>query len=292
MSETEAVANVATEAPAITQESVVTESVAVPAVVAPEVKVDEKLSSRFAALSKKQKQLDAQENSLKSKEQEISKFRETMLEQEARKAAAKDNPLKFIQDEYGLSYEDIAHSFVNAQVPDPVDPMAAKLAALEEKLAKQEALALEKENQLKAQDHEQKRNEYKSVIETDMKEYPLLSAYLSPDAIIETVTKHYQDTGEIKPHKEIMEAYESFYESKLEAISKIDKVKSKLGIAITSPIPETPKQAAPAKQDAKVPVTLSNQTGGSPIPIKDFSDMTPLEQKAYQVNKIKALLGR
>jgi hypothetical protein len=176
------------------------------------------------------------------------------------------------------------------KVPEVVDPVQAKLAALEEKIAKQEALLKEKEEATIAQQRAREQQEYKSMVATDLAEFPLTSAYVDADMIMNTVIKHYQETNEIRPHKEVMAEFEAFYESKLEAIAKIDKVKSRFGA------PSAPAKVesvdTPPKQEAKVPVTLSNQAGGTPIPMKSVDDMTQKELREYQITKLKAMRAK
>jgi hypothetical protein len=118
-----------------------------------------------------------------------------------------------------------------------------------------------------------------------MTEFPLTSAYIDAEVIIDEVVSHYNKTGIVRPHKEVLAELESFYESKLEAISKIDKVKSRFG-SPSKPVTEGVKDSPVA---SKIPVTLSNQAGGSPIPIKSVDDMSPSELREYQINKLKAL---
>jgi hypothetical protein len=126
-----------------------------------------------------------------------------------------------------------------------------------------------------------------------MNEFPLAKLNHDADFIIETINRHYQSTGQVLQHKEVLAQYEEYYEEKLEAMNNIDKVKQKLGLGVTPQIApviepvEDVKKSEASKPAAKPAQTLSNKTA-TPAPMKSLDDMNDKERLAYAASILRA----
>lgn len=218
----------------------------------------ERFAAKFAALSRKEKEirtreaamqkqladLEAKINSIKSQEEEITKFRNLP-------SRLKQEPLKVLE-ESGLSFQQLAEMVLNDGKPtqDMVmqeyeKKVMGKVQELEQKLAEKEA----KEAQER---HEAALGQFKAQL-TDFvnnnAEYELIKANDAVEVVYELIEQHYAETQQILSNKEASDAVEEYLLEEAKKLVDRDKVKKLL----TPPTPTKP--AAPT---GKTSTTLSN----------------------------------
>lgn len=189
---------------------------------------DPKFASRFAALSRKEKELMVKERTLK----------ETVAQAEAYKKAvadAKKNPLSLIQAAGYKDLEEYLGTIINGE-PEP-DPFRQKVDTIEQKIA-----AYEKDIQEQAQrQHEaRKQSELNSIlgdintfVESNPEKYEAISAYNGISDVWELIQRKYIETkGQVHlTIGEAADAVEQYYlevaEADRQRLARVKKLQAK-----------------------------------------------------------------
>jgi len=217
---------------------------------------DDKFAAKFAALSRKEKQLRAKEVALENRLKEMeAKFASKQSENSKYidPERLKREPLK-VMEETGLTFKQLAEMVMNDGkattehiLSEQEERIAAKIKALEDKLAEKEAKEAKER-------HEAQLSAFKSELENFVattEDYELIRAEEATELVYEVIEAHYNKTadeqgmnGIILSNKEAADAVENYL---LENAKKLTQVK-KLQPA-----------AAPAKPaEKKAATTLSN----------------------------------
>lgn len=211
---------------------------------AKEPEKDDKFSSRFAALAKREKAIQAREAKIKEMETRFSSI-------DKQDAEFKSNPIKFLQDRYGLSYNDLTQLVLNDNKPTP----EMKVRELEEKLT-----AFERQKQDEAKKAEEERingvinkfmGEIGSFVDDNANEFELIKAHgEGKELIYNVIDQHLSRTGRMLSIKEAAEHVEKYLTDEAQRFLNLNKFKPK----------EAPKEAPKAELKAAVtPKTLTNQ---------------------------------
>jgi len=243
-----------------TVEAPVADAVAADAapVEAPKAEVTEaeqKFAARFAALSRKEKQMRQQESKLQQQMQELqAKLQSFETEQktfEPFKAIPdrlKREPIKVLQEQ-GFTVEQLAEMILNDGNPtqdmkmsEYERRMSQKLEEMEKKIAEKEA----KEQEAKySAAVEQFKGQLVDFINKD-ETYELIKANDQADLVFQIIEQHHDETGEILSNKEACDAVEEYLLEEAKKLVDREKVKKLLQ-------PQPPK----APQGKSSP-TLSN----------------------------------
>jgi hypothetical protein len=231
-----------------------------PAVEVPKVEVPKQedfLAPKFAALTRKEKEVRAREAALKARETEASK-RWAEIESKSKSVAEteagllaemKRNPLKFME-KHGLSFDQMTEMQLNEQNPTPQMMIERMKAELDEKYSKELAelkgSLTAKEKAAQDQAVERAVSEYKASISTFIKEnaetYELVANNDATDLMFETAENFYQQTGQVPDLSKLAAAVEEHLEEQAREIFKLKKFQT-----------AQPKATAP-----KTAQTLSN----------------------------------
>ncbi|MEZ0208570.1 MAG: hypothetical protein ACAH17_00130 [Candidatus Paceibacterota bacterium] len=243
------------------------QTVETPEVVAVPEKKDDFLAPKFAALSRKEKQVRAEEARIKAERAEIQRLREeyeskskTSQDSESEfMAKLKKNPLKTLS-EMGFSYEQLTQMQLNDENPTPQMLIEQMRAEMEEKYSKE--LNSVKETLKEKEEREAKdkyeaavsgyRSELSSFVESNADKYELIVANDATDLMFETAEAFYEATkAEGKPrvpsHQEIADAVEAHLEERAREILKLKKFQT---------APKT--EAKPGAKNPQTAPTLSN----------------------------------
>lgn len=224
---------------------------------------DDKFASKFAALSRKEKQVREQEKALnaerqriKAMETELKRLQERLSgEDTSLKARLKKEPLKVLE-ENELSFEQLSEMVLNDGNPTPQRMMEQLKAELQREY-KTEVEQLRE--QLKAKEEREEKERYaqavdgfkaelKQLIDTN-DEFELTRANQAYDLVFDVVEEYYNKTGKVLGHDEAARYVEQHLEEEANRILQLKKVQSKL---------QKPAQPPP-KVDAKpTSPTLSN----------------------------------
>lgn len=240
---------------------------AVPVKTPEEAKQEERLSSKFASLTKKEKEIRAKELEIKtlskSMDEERKKIAEERKEYEtwkAKKARAKESPWEYLE-EGGLTYDELTQAALSGKRPAVRDPRTDSALSEIEKIKRDMELS-----QKAAQEREEKAaiNEWKSeakrVAETTPEKYEAIRTFNAFDVVYQVADEKYRADGTQLSYEEALDIVEDYYASELDALlakaSSLNKFKSKF-----SAQPAKPADAAKASKDSNAknePSTLTN----------------------------------
>ena len=187
---------------------------------------------KFAALSRKERDIRARETELAELEE---KFRSMEQEPEVPlEHRLRSNPLKVLE-ELGLGYETLTDLALNDGKLTPDMQMQLIKDELE---ADYQAKFQELERRLEEKDAKDQDEKYNSILSGFMDEiknhvasddkYELIQANDASDVVYEVMEEHYEESGNILSIQEAAEAVESYLEEEAEKLLKLQKIQSRL----------------------------------------------------------------
>ena len=231
---------------------------------AKEPEKNDDFSRKFAALSRREKEIRAKEveydKRIAELEQRFNSFNqqsepepEPELPIEYR---LKKDPLRALE-EMGLSYDKLTELALNDGKLTPEMQMKLMREELEgdykKKFEELENRLLEKEksDEQKRYDDIQRgfKNEIDEYVNSNLDKYELIQANEANDIIYDVIEEHYNDTGRILDIEEAAQAVENYLEEEAEKLLKLGKLRSKFNINDELEQKESPRQSQ---------VTLSN----------------------------------
>lgn len=264
-------------------------------------KIDESFAKKFAALSRKEKQLKHQERQMQLKIQEMEqriKAQEDSLSPYRKlkeSLDSKQNPLDALSA-LGLDYKKLTDEFILRPEPTEQDKVQSyvksleeKLAAIENKLSKQDEESKKAQEEAKKAQQERAKQNYLShlneYVEKNAEKYELIKANDAADLIYEVMEAHYnrteQETGEpeILSEEQAADMVEAHLLEEAKKIAQANKIKGLLGV-----------QAKPQQEPQKTPTgksqTLSNNMSQQ-VPTKTEKYMSDEESKRYIASMLK-----
>jgi len=235
---------------------------------APESENYDNFDRKFAALSRKERDIRARESELAELEEKFQSMEqepEMPLEQRLRA-----NPLKVLE-EMGLGYETLTDLALNDGKLTPDMQMQLIRDELE---ADYQSRFSDLEQRLEERDEKEQDEKYDSILSGFMEEiqnhvatddnYELIRANDAGDVVYEVMEEHYNQSGNILSIDEAAEAVESYLEEEADKIVNLQKVRSRLNINELEPRDEyrqsqvTLSNAHAAQANERVGRTLSD----------------------------------
>jgi len=229
---------------------------------APEV--DSRMAAKFAALSRKERQIRDRERQLQQQMTELEKRMEAMKSSEGEVAKYKSMPERLrkeplkVLEESGLTMDEFTEMLLNGGSPtkememrDSEKRILSKVEELEKKLADKEKAEAEGK-------YEQQLEAFVADLTkfaNDEAEYELIRANDAVSLVYSVIEQHHSETGEILSNKDACDAVEEYLLGEAKKLVDREKVKKLFGADNTASKP------APGKQS----VTLSN-TQASQVP--------------------------
>lgn len=187
---------------------------------------------KFAALSRKERDIRARETELAELE---DKFRSMEQEPEVPlEHRLRSNPLKVLE-ELGLGYETLTDLALNDGKLTPDMQMQLIRDELE---ADYQSKFHDLERKLEERDARDQDEKYNSILSGFMDEiknhvasdekYELIQANDASDVVYEVMEEHYEESGNILSIDEAAEAVESYLEEEAEKLLNLQKIKSRL----------------------------------------------------------------
>jgi hypothetical protein len=248
---------------------------------------DDFLAPKFAALTRKEKQVREMERAVKAQQAEIEKMRtewesKSKASQESESqllSKLKKNPLKALS-ELGFSYEQLTEMQINDENPTPqmlMEQMRAELEAkMEEKYGKITENLKEKEEREAREQYETAVNSYKSelseFVKANAETYELIAANNATDLMFESAEEYFKKYQQVPDMQELAKAVEEHLEERANDILKLKKIQNKFAKA--------PAETKPSKETAP---TLSN-TLAAEVP-KSGSKLLTAEQSLKEAAK-------
>lgn len=235
--------------------------------------IDEKLSSKFAALSRKEKLIKQQEMQFKQQEsqfrQQQSEFQKQLdaikaeneklkAEYEQYKAGVRKNPLAKLQEE-GYDFEKLTEMQLNEGRPTPEMLLERTKAELETgykseiekikaELAEKEKAAQEAAEKAELERQEEIKQNYQTeiaqFIEQNSADYELINLNNAQGVVYDVVEQFYEEHGRILSLKEAADFTEKYLEEEASKLLKAKKLNKQ---------PQTPQS------EKKESLTLSNE---------------------------------
>lgn len=262
-------------------------------------KVEQPHSSRFAALTRKEKESRQREQAASERLAAAEAREKAVQEREARWEAARKNPLTMLR-EAGFTYGDLTTAIATGEFKEPeVDPIDAKLSPFKKQLedALPQVTALTKEiEQLKAQlsakeqrsAHDQAVQEIHDVIKSDATKYELCTVMgeEAVDLVKDVIVEYWKENQKLLDYAEATTIVEQYYEREyVERLASTQKLKSRFPSAPSPTAPKAPKQSAPKEPES--PKTLTQSlTSGSEAKV-DIDSMSKSEAIAYLAKKLQ-----
>ncbi len=252
----------------ITEQAAQAEPQEAPAVEPPKPEVmPDKFASKFAALTRKEKELRQREQAIVAKLAEAEK-RAKELEERASKEKSledmiKENPLRALREKYGYDFDKLAEMQLNDENPTADMKLDRRAKELEEKtlsrIEQLEKQIAEKEEQAKKAQYEAITKQFKQEISKEISSnpevYELILANEAENEVFDLIETYYNQTAEYQDGVMVKEGIiltvqdaakhvEDHYEEEAKRILKLKKFN---------------KQTSPEEQEKKVAApTLSN----------------------------------
>lgn len=237
---------------------------------------EEAVSSKLAAIAKRDKAALMAMRAAKAKEAEIEARELKLKEQEAKYSQKPANPIEALM-RAGFSYKDATDYVLNGEKISPeleVKKVRSELDEYKASQAEERRIADEKALQDTRQQQQEALDGFKGqindFIEAHAEEYELISLHESQDLVFATINEHLKKTKEagkpkilsIKEASDLVEQY--LYEKIEESVNKAKRFKSKF-----TPITEEKKENTSASK------TLSNSmtsSAASTLPARTEQD--------------------
>jgi len=233
-------------------------------------------SSRFAALSRREKQLIEREKRLKDVEVKAKDSDSKLQSWETRKAELKKNP-DLIFEEIGMSFEDLVSFKLGVQEEAEkknLDPnelykkIKADLEAeLQNKFKEKEDSELkakeEAEIQKSAQIIESFKKDIEDTIKSQTDKYEIINYQGDYNLVYEVIENYFNEHNEVLPLEEAANHVESYLEELVEGATKLKKIQSKFAPKVETPTQPTSKASEISKAIDNTPKTLSNSLQSS-----------------------------
>jgi len=243
----------------------------------------ERWGSKFAALSRKEKDLRIKEQELAAREQEIKDLAQI-------KDRIKSDPLSTLSDEFGLTFDEIAKMQL-AQLDGNDTPIRLKQLEnkFEQRFAELQKREAEQEVKLQQSKHEEAITQFKSQISDafDAGDFPAAQVVQDlgfTDMIeqaYEVVNQHYEQTGRILTPQEALQGVEKYYAPRLKDKGLLKKVEDE-----TETETVQTKQVEQPKSNSKSK-TLSNEHTKQVSPPEPDRPLTPEEEHEKFMNALQ-----
>jgi len=229
---------------------------------------EDKFAAKFAALTRKEKEIRQRETQyqqeltkIKAEREELTKWRGEKDTSESQLAKrAKDNPLKFLEEQ-GFTFEDLMKMQLNEQNPTPEMLIKRNREELESGYKKElqelrDSMAAKEEKEAQTK-YEQTvsgfKNEISEFIDGNEDAYELIRMNDAKELVFDVIQEYYQNTGRVLSIEDAAKHTEGHLEEEAKKIFEAKRF----------------KQSAPKKEEPvgnKAAPTLSN-TQSSEVPI-------------------------
>lgn len=222
-------------------------------------KQDDKFSSKFAALSRKEKMLLDKERQLKTMEDKFKNY-------EAIEKRVKSNPLEFLK-EYGFTYSDLTNFVLNDGKPTPdleVKSVREEMAALKKELEERETKKQQEhlETTLKAF-----KADIGKYVKSDVDKYELLNLSQDPvELVYSIIEEHFKSTETVLTTQEAADAAEKYLEDEAKKYLGVKKFQQKQETTVAKPAAEkTMSTTLSNSMDSKSPSTPDELDPNDPL---------------------------
>jgi DNA repair exonuclease SbcCD ATPase subunit len=269
----------------------------------PEAKKEEdRFAAKFAALSRKEKQIRQREQELEKRLRDIEtrakEAEEKLSRAEGWKEQIKKDPFKAL-DDAGLTYQELIERSLKGEEMTPekkqqmmLQEMNERIERLNAELKKRDEESEKRQQMLQQQQaqaiEKQFRGEIQKFLDSKKDDFPLLS--MSEDAVDEvfTAVDEYAKENPVSSFEEalalieqVVPHLESYYDEDIKKRLNHPKLKEKLGL-LNTPASEPSK---PVSKNSSA--TLSNSLSQQPAAPKSAAQLSEEESKRYAASMLK-----
>jgi hypothetical protein len=196
---------------------------------------EESMASRFAALAKKNKQVDQKERAARDREAALEAREAKIKELEERLNApkAKKNPIQLLMDE-GYTLAEANEFYLNNEMPTAehkVKNLETRLEKFErEAREKDEKRAADEKSSLEAQNQkviEEFKVSIGSFIEKNSEKFELVKLYDAKETVFQTIEQYFEQHQKVLSIDEAAQLVEAYLEDELDKATKTKKYQSK-----------------------------------------------------------------
>lgn len=251
---------------------------------AEEKKPDDFLAPKFAALTRKEKEIRAKETAIKQREAELEQKLKDMeaklAESQAFQTKLKESPLSTLRDQ-GLTFQQLAEMQLNEENPSVEVQLKRMKAELESKTLG-EVEALKKMLADKEQAQAQKayddavaayKGQLDEYVSQNAEKYELILANDATDLLLTVAEQYFETHKKVPDMSEVADAVEAHFEEEAKKIFELKKFKKQT----SNPKPNETKGTAP---------TLSN-TDAATVPKSGGLKLNDEESKREAAKLIK-----
>lgn len=226
------------------------------------------ISSRFAALSRKERLTKQKEREIQQKESKIKELEEWHNTYETQ---VKADPLKFLA-RYGLSFQDLAEkALVTGEAPNP---LVERVQQAEQRVEEVLKLLKEKEEEGFTEKKQSALYQVNDFISKNADKYEHVFAEEAGDVVLNVIQQHIENYGVPLSLEEAADLTEKFFDAQTEKYRKIKKF-----AAVSAP-PKSPEavQSLPVRNNTS-PSTISGSVLSAPAQ-RETREMTDKERLA------------
>jgi len=241
-----------------------------------------KFASRFAAMAKKERELQAREKALKEEAAKYSDYERAVKE-------AKQNPVAFME-KHGLTYKEVTDFILNDRKLSP----EAQIKQMRDQMEADKKERLDAEQKRQAEWIENTYRQHKAEIRTYCDKATdaceLIRASESYDAVFEVIEAYYQKTGQVLPIDKAASEVENHLEAEGRKLLALKKFQPKVVEPPKEPLPAT-TETSEDTNDLSVktsPTTVSTLTNkgaqtGTPVPSTKPKTVEDLRRDAMKI---------
>lgn len=234
--------------------------------VTPEPAKPDPMSPKFAALAKKERQLQALQSQLKADRDALKTEQEKYKTGFFSKDRLKEDPLTVLA-EAGLDYNAITEKLLNSGQPQ--DPVIQKLLAQVEALSSGQKTIQDEAEKSRKQSYDNAvavvRSEVSALVEANPNDYELIKATGEHDAVVEIIKATFQDEGRMMSTQEACKEVEDYLLEEALKLAGLEKIKAKF-------LPKVPEAGTQKGPEAPQTQNLLGQSQQAPkAPSKTLS---------------------
>lgn len=225
----------------------------------PEIKKEEAISPKFAALARQQKEIRRQQQALKAQE-DAWKLKQSEYDSSYVPKDKLKSDLAGTLRELGYTDEQIAASMLNQPTPQErqIKELMAKIEALEAGTQKVTDTIQEKEKQAYNQAVSQIRSNVKLLVDGN-DEYETIKETGSHEAVVKLIEQTFAENGTIMTNEEAAKEVEEYLLEEALKMANLKKVQAKLAPAVSAPIAQKINAQQPIKTLTNAATTVSSK---------------------------------
>lgn len=193
------------------------------------------LQQRFAAMAKREKQVQRQQMAVKAEADKMRNYQARVQQYDQWAKQARENPMHLLQG-LGWTPEKISQFILNDQKPTPdmqIDRVQQELNAF--RAQQEQVMRKMQDDQLKAQAQEADhvissfKDEIRSFVDGKGEEFEYIKHNEDYEMVYDTIDQHFAKTGKELPLPAAAKLVEEFLEEEASKIAAVNKFKAKFG---------------------------------------------------------------